>query len=143
MLMACPAMKEGKSARPGFRDCIRAPGVASGVMRFPVGSNSALSSSLNARSPGQKSRKKRKTQYLRNPDREEGVPTQRETLCLLNFAVTNAGGANLDALAGTLHYRMNGLKVEVPTALGYIVGVADAVAKLRSTTANITYFRHG
>ena len=36
----------------------------------------------------------------------------------------------------------NALQVEIPAALGHIVGVADAVTELRAAPANFTYFRH-
>jgi hypothetical protein len=55
--------------------------------------------------------------------------------CLLDFAIANAGSANAHALPGTFHHGMNGLQVQIPAALGYVMSVAHAVAILRSTTA--------
>lgn len=60
----------------------------------------------------------------------------------MNFAVPNAGRADADALAGTLNHRVNRLKIQIPAALGDIVGVADAMPELRSATADFTNFCH-
>lgn len=60
----------------------------------------------------------------------------------LDFAVTDARGADANTLAGTLYEGMHGLEVKIPAALRNIVGVADAVPELRSTTAHFTNFCH-
>jgi len=53
----------------------------------------------------------------------------------LDFAIANAGSADAHALPGTFDHGMNGLQVQVPAALGDVMGVAHAVAILRSATA--------
>ena len=60
----------------------------------------------------------------------------------LDFAATDAGSANAHAFGGAVNQCANGLQVEVPAPLGYVVRVADAVAKLRPTAANFTYSCH-
>jgi hypothetical protein len=60
----------------------------------------------------------------------------------LDFAASDAGRAHTQALGSAFDHRANRLQIEVPAALGHVVGVADAVAELRPTTADITYSRH-
>jgi hypothetical protein len=60
----------------------------------------------------------------------------------LHFAVADAGSANLDTFTGTFDQCMNVLQVQIPTTLGYIMGVADAVSELRATAADFTSFCH-
>jgi hypothetical protein len=60
----------------------------------------------------------------------------------LHFAVTDAGRANFDALAGTFDQCMNTLQVQIPTTLRHVMGVADAIPELRATTADFTSFCH-
>jgi hypothetical protein len=60
----------------------------------------------------------------------------------LNFPAPDAGSAHADTLAGALYQGMNGLKVQIPAALGHIVRVTDSVPKLRSTPADFTNFGH-
>lgn len=60
----------------------------------------------------------------------------------LNFAATNAGGADAYALAGAFDYGTNGLQIYVPPAVGHIMRVTDAVPELGTTTANFTHSRH-
>jgi len=56
---------------------------------------------------------------------------------LLNFAGTDAGRTDSHAPARAIHQGANGLQIQVPAALGYIMGVADAIAELRAAA---TYF---
>ena len=60
----------------------------------------------------------------------------------LDLAAFDAGSANTNALASAVYHRADVLQVDVPTALGYVVCVADPVAELRPTPADITYSRH-
>ena len=52
----------------------------------------------------------------------------------LNFAVPDARRADPDPLAGALDKGAHRLKIDIPAALGDVVSVADAVAKLRPAT---------
>jgi len=61
----------------------------------------------------------------------------------LHFAAADAGSAHAQALGGALDNRANRLQIEVPAALGHVVGVTDAVPELRAAATNVTYFRHG
>jgi hypothetical protein len=60
----------------------------------------------------------------------------------LDFAVADAGGADANPLTGALYERVHRLKIQIPAALCHIVGVADAMPELRSTTAHFTNFCH-
>src|ERR1700730_18325291 len=62
--------------------------------------------------------------------------------CFLDLTALDARSANTDALSRAVYQRAHGLQVDVPPALGYVVRVADPVAELRPTPADITYFRH-
>jgi hypothetical protein len=61
---------------------------------------------------------------------------------LLDFAVTNAGSTNAQAFASAFDNCMNGLQIQVPATFRDVVGVADAMTELRSTTAYFTNFGH-
>ena len=58
----------------------------------------------------------------------------------LNLAVADAGRAHANALTATLNEGVHSLQIQIPAALGHIVGVADAMPELRSATAHFTYF---
>jgi hypothetical protein len=60
----------------------------------------------------------------------------------LNFAAANAGSANANPFGCAFHDSVDGLEVEVPTAFGYVMGVADTVPEFGPAPANFTYFRH-
>jgi len=60
----------------------------------------------------------------------------------LYFAGAYAGGADAQAPVGAVYDRANGLQIEIPAALGNIVGVTDAVAELRPATAYFTNSCH-
>jgi len=72
--------------------------------------------------------------------RESGQPWSLR--CFLHFAITNAGRAGADAAGSAVYQRANILQVDVPAALGHIVGVADAVAELGPSPAHFTYLSH-
>jgi len=61
---------------------------------------------------------------------------------LLNFTGTNARSARTYAPAGAIDYRADRLQIQVPAPLCDVVGVTDAVAELRSTSAYIANFCH-
>lgn len=61
---------------------------------------------------------------------------------LLDFAVAYARGAYTKPAAGAVHDCSNTLQVQIPAALGDIVGVTDAVAKLRAAAAHFAYLCH-
>ena len=61
---------------------------------------------------------------------------------LKDFAIAYTRSANLNSLAGAVYQGADTLQVQIPTALGYVVRVADPVAKLRPSSAHFTYFRH-
>ena len=61
---------------------------------------------------------------------------------LLNFAVLDAGRADVKVPVALAGNGPDALQVEVPAALRHIMGVADAVTELGSTSAYVTYFRH-
>lgn len=58
------------------------------------------------------------------------------------LAVADAGCADAHPLAAALDQRMNRLEVQIPAALGHIVGVADTVPELRPAAADLTNFCH-
>jgi hypothetical protein len=61
---------------------------------------------------------------------------------LLNFARTKTGSTNTDPAAGAVHERANRLQINVPAALGDIMGVADPIAELRALTTNFANLCH-
>ena len=61
---------------------------------------------------------------------------------LLNLAAADAGCAYPNVLGCALDQRVHILQIQIPTALGYVVCVADPVAELRPASAHFTYFRH-
>src|ERR1039457_243020 len=44
--------------------------------------------------------------------------------------------------AGPVHQRANALQVDVPAALGHVMGVADLIAELRPAAAYVAYLCH-
>lgn len=66
----------------------------------------------------------------------------RDLRYLLNFTCADAGRANPDTLAGAVNQRTNRLQVQIPPAVGHIVGMADPMSELRPAPANITNFCH-
>jgi hypothetical protein len=65
-----------------------------------------------------------------------------ERLCLDDFAAAQAGGADADALALSIDLGVNRPQIDVPAPLGHVVGVADAVSRLRLLAADITLLCH-
>ena len=59
-----------------------------------------------------------------------------------DFAVLNAGRADSNALRRAFHHRVDFLQIDVPAPLRQIVSMAYPVAKLGTTAAYVTHFRH-
>ena len=59
-----------------------------------------------------------------------------------DFAGLDAAGADAHALAGAIHYGLDGLQVYVPAATRGVVGVGDVVAELRAFAAEFTFLCH-
>jgi hypothetical protein len=60
----------------------------------------------------------------------------------LDLAVADAGRANTNAPRGAFYQRADLLKIDVPAALGDVVGVAYLVTELRAPTANFANSCH-
>lgn len=60
----------------------------------------------------------------------------------MNLAAANARCANTKPFPSTVHERMDPLKIQIPTALTDVMGMADAIPELRSTAAHFTNFCH-
>ena len=60
----------------------------------------------------------------------------------MNLTAANTRCANAKTLASTIYKGMNRLKINIPTALTHVVGVAYPVPKLRAATADFTNFCH-
>jgi len=63
-------------------------------------------------------------------------------LRLNDFAAAQAGGADADALARALHFGVDRAQIDVPAALGHVMGVADVISKLRPFAADFAYLCH-
>src|SRR5258708_492667 len=63
-------------------------------------------------------------------------------LCLDNFAAAYAGRAHAHALGGSANAGMHRTQIHVPAPLGDVMGVADAVTRLRLLAANFTLLCH-
>jgi hypothetical protein len=63
-------------------------------------------------------------------------------LGLNDFAAAQAGRANADAFSLSVHLGVHRTQVDVPAPLSHVVGVADAVSRLRLLTADITLLCH-
>jgi hypothetical protein len=61
---------------------------------------------------------------------------------LLDFTRADAGSANANAAPSAVHQRTNGLQIQVPAAVGHVVGVADPVPELGAPAANFTNSSH-
>ena len=72
----------------------------------------------------------------------EGMARVPELCRFLDLTALDAVGAHSHALGGTLDRGADLLQVNIPAPLGHIIGVADAVAEPRPTTAHFTYLRH-
>ena len=60
----------------------------------------------------------------------------------LHLAVADARRADPNALSGALDEGVDRLQVQIPAAIGHIVGMADTMPELRSATAHFTNFCH-
>ena len=61
---------------------------------------------------------------------------------LLHLVVAYARGADANSLARTFDDCVDPMKVKIPAALRYIMGVADAMPELRAPAAHVTSFCH-
>ena len=59
-----------------------------------------------------------------------------------DFAAADARRASTKSLAHALNLGLHRTKIDVPTPLGDVVGVADVVSKLRPFAADIAYSCH-
>ena len=59
-----------------------------------------------------------------------------------DFTATQAGRADADPLSLAFHLGVHRTQVDVPAPLGDVVGVADAVSRLRLLAADITLLCH-
>jgi hypothetical protein len=66
----------------------------------------------------------------------------RGELRLNDFAAAQAGGADADAFSLAGNFGVDRPQVDVPAPLGHVVGVADAVSRLRLFAADITLLCH-
>src|SRR5579871_758182 len=64
------------------------------------------------------------------------------SLRLYDFTAAQAGRADADPLSLTIHLGVHRTQVNVPAPLGDVVGVADAVSRLRLLAADITLLCH-
>jgi len=60
----------------------------------------------------------------------------------LNFVVADAARAGANPLIRSLDHRMDGLQIDVPAAVGHVVGVADFMPEPWSPAANFTNSCH-
>ena len=70
------------------------------------------------------------------------MPSVVEFLRFYNFAAAQAGRADAHALTLTRNFRVHWFQIDVPAPLGDVVGVADAVSRLRLLAADITLLCH-
>jgi hypothetical protein len=78
------------------------------------------------------------THFLREPL----CPSWLECLRFDHFAAANARGAYAHTLGGGAHAGVNWTQIHVPAPLGDVMGVADAVSRLRLFAADITLLCH-
>src|SRR5208337_399235 len=71
-----------------------------------------------------------------------GGGSRRRALGLHDFAAAQARRAHADALTLAVDLGVHRAQVDVPPPLGHVVGVADAVSRLRLLAANITLLCH-
>jgi len=70
-----------------------------------------------------------------------------ETACttlrrFLNFVIADAARAGAKTLVRSINHRVHRLQIDVPAAVGHIVGVADFMPELWSPAANFTNSCH-
>src|SRR5260370_42562446 len=71
-----------------------------------------------------------------------GLAPAVRLLSLDDFAAAQAGGADAHALALAVDLGVHRAQIDVPAPLGDVVGVADAVSRLRLLAADITLLCH-
>ena len=59
-----------------------------------------------------------------------------------DFAAAQAGRADADALSLAVHFGVHRTQIDVPAPLRDVMGVADAVSRLRLLAANLTLLCH-
>ena len=64
-------------------------------------------------------------------------------LGLNDFAAAQAGRADADALSLAVHFSVHWTQIDVPAPLRDVMGVADAVSRLRLLAADFTLLCHG
>src|ERR1035441_3014540 len=69
-------------------------------------------------------------------------PAFRNLRSLLNLVRPDAGRARPQPSTGPIHNRAHALQVDVPAALGHVMGVADLIAELRPAAAYVAYLCH-
>jgi hypothetical protein len=69
-------------------------------------------------------------------------PVKPAVLRLYDFSRFNAAGANAHALACAVDDGMYRAKIDVPTPLGHVVGVANPVSRSRTFAAEFAYLCH-
>ena len=60
-----------------------------------------------------------------------------------DFAAAQAGRADADPFSLSVDLGMHWTQVDVPAPLGHVMGVADAVSRLRPLAADFTLLCHG
>jgi hypothetical protein len=60
----------------------------------------------------------------------------------LNFAAPDAGSAHPHPFASASDERVYGLKIQIPSAFRYVVGMTDAIPELGTATTDFTNFCH-
>jgi hypothetical protein len=73
---------------------------------------------------------------------ECSAPPGTADLRLHDFSAAQTRCADTDALALAVHFRVHRTQIHIPAPLGDVVGVADAVSRLRLLAADITLLCH-
>jgi len=71
-----------------------------------------------------------------------GVPIKTRSSRFFDLAALNARRTHAHAPRRLVKQNANGLQIQVPPAIRYIMGVADLVPKLRAPAADFTYSCH-
>jgi hypothetical protein len=82
--------------------------------------------------------------FVLKTDRDFNDPmTQSQNVLRLDhFTATQARGAYPHPLGGSAHAGVYWTQIHVPAPFGNVMGVADAVSRLRFLTADITFLCH-
>ena len=60
----------------------------------------------------------------------------------MNLATLDARGTHAKALGGAVHDCPDELQVNIPAAVGHVVGVTDPMPELRAAPTDFTHFGH-